>query len=84
MTDTTNFVVDKTIDVTDCVCPMTFVMAKVALEELDGGQVLSIRLNGGEPAQNVPRSIKGEGHEILQLSDNGDGTYILIVKKAGD
>jgi len=84
MADTTNFVVDETVDITDVVCPVTFVKAKVALEELDDGQILSIRLNDGEPVQNVPRSIKEEGHWILKLSDNGDGTYNLIVKKVGD
>jgi tRNA 2-thiouridine synthesizing protein A len=79
-----DFAIDETIDVTDVVCPMTFVKAKVALEELTDGQILSIRLNDGEPVQNVPRSIKGEGHKILKLVDNGDKTYNLIVKKIGD
>jgi len=77
------FAIDESIDITDVVCPMTFVKAKVALEELEDGQVLSIRLNDGEPVQNVPRSIKDEGHRILKLADNGDGTYNLIVKKGG-
>ena len=76
--------IDDTIDITDVVCPTTFVKAKVALEELEEGQILSIRLNDGEPVQNVPRSIKEEGHEILKLDDNQDGTYTLIVKKVGD
>ena len=73
-----------TVDITDVVCPVTFVKAKVALEELDEGQVLSIRMNDGEPVQNVPRSIKEEGHQILKLDDNEDGTYTLYVKKVGD
>ena len=75
---------DDTVDITDVVCPVTFVKAKVALEELDEGQILSIRMNDGEPVQNVPRSIKVEGHQILKLDDNEDGTYTLYVKKAGD
>ena len=79
-----DFKIDDTIDITDVVCPTTFVKAKVALEELDEGQILSIRLNDGEPVQNVPRSIKEEGHEILKLNDNQDGTYTLIVKKVGE
>ena len=74
--------VDGTVDITDVVCPVTFVKAKVALEELDGGQVLAIHMNDGEPAQNVPRSMKDEGHQILKLKDNGDGTYDLFVRKA--
>ena len=75
---------DDTVDITDVVCPVTFVKAKEALEELDEGQILSIRMNDGEPVQNVPRSIKEEGHQILKLDDNEDGTYTLYVKKAGD
>ena len=75
---------DDTVDITDVVCPVTFVKAKVALEELDEGQVLSIRMNDGEPVQNVPRSIKEEGHQILKQDDNEDGTYTLYVKKVGD
>ena len=75
---------DDTVDITDVVCPVTFVKAKVALEELDEGQVSSIRMNDGEPVQNVPRSIKEEGHQILKLDDNEDGTYTLYVKKVGD
>lgn len=76
-----DFQIDDTVDITDVVCPVTFVKAKVALEELDDGQILVIRMNDGEPVQNVPRSIKEEGHQILKLNTNEDGTYTLIVKK---
>lgn len=76
--------IDDTVDITDVVCPVTFVKAKVALEELDERQILSIRMNDGEPVQNVPRSIKEEGHQILKLDDNEDGTYTLYVKKVED
>ena len=76
--------VDDTVDVTDVKCPTTFVKAKVAIEELDEGQILAIRLNDGAPVQNVPRSLKEEGHEILKLNDNQDGTFTLFVKKVGD
>jgi TusA-related sulfurtransferase len=79
-----DIVIDAAVDITDVVCPVTFVKAKVALEELDDGQVLSIRMNDGEPVQNVPRSVKDEGHRILKLSDNNDGTYNLIVRKRGE
>lgn len=78
------FNIDETVDITDVVCPTTFVKAKVALEELDEGQILSIKMNDGEPVQNVPRSIKEEGHQILKLLNNEDGTYELIVRKVGD
>jgi TusA-related sulfurtransferase len=79
-----DYKIDETVDITDVVCPITFVKAKAALDELTEGQIISIRMKDGEPAQNVPRSIKEEGHRILRLSDNRDGTYSLIVRKAED
>ncbi|MBP8593451.1 MAG: sulfurtransferase TusA family protein [Ruminococcus sp.] len=79
-----DFQITDSIDITDAVCPVTFVRAKVALEELEVGDILSIRLNDGEPVQNVPRSIKEEGHKVLHLTDNGDGTYELIVRKEAE
>ncbi len=78
------FQISDRVDITDVVCPTTFVKAKVALEELEEGEILSIRMNDGEPVQNVPRSIKEEGHKILKLIDNEDGTYDLIVQKVGE
>ena len=75
---------DEQVDITDVVCPVTFVKAKVALEEMDEGQVLAVKMNDGEPVQNVPRSVKEEGHQILKLTDNGDDTFTLIVRKVED
>lgn len=74
---------DATLDITDVVCPITFVKTKVALEELEDGQTLELRLNGGEPIQNVPRSLKDEGHRVTGVSQNDDGTYTLMVIKGG-
>ncbi len=78
------FNVDEKIDITDVTCPITFVKTKVALEEMDEGQILQVHLNDGEPVQNVPRSIREEGHEVLELNDNNDGTFELFIKKVGD
>ncbi|MDR2089605.1 MAG: sulfurtransferase TusA family protein [Clostridiales Family XIII bacterium] len=72
---------DAALDITDAVCPITFVRAKAALEEMEAGAVLALRMNDGEPVQNVPRSVKEEGHRILKLADNEDGTYTLFVRK---
>ena len=76
-----DFEINDTVDITDVVCPVTFVKAKVALEELDDGEILAIRMNDGEPVQNVPRSMKEEGHKVLKLVDNEDGTYTMYVRK---
>ena len=38
--------VDDNVDITDVVCPVTFVKAKVALEELDDGKTDSPLITG--------------------------------------
>ena len=70
-----DFEIDERVDITDVVCPMTFVKAKVAMEEIEVGQVLAVTMNEGERVQNVPRSFKEEGQQILKLIDNENGTY---------
>lgn len=74
---------DASVDITDVVCPITFVKVKVAMEELDDGQILEIKMNDGEPIQNVPRSLKDEGHKVLSVEANGDDTYTVLVEKGG-
>lgn len=75
---------DDEVDITDAVCPMTFVRAKAAIEELEIGQVLKVHLNEGEPMQNVPRSLKDDGQQVLRLTPSDEGTFDLCVKKLVD
>ena len=75
--------ITTTVDITDVVCPMTFVKAKVAIEELDKGQILEIRLNEGEPILNVPRSLKEDGHKVIDVQKSEQGTYVILVEKSG-
>lgn len=74
---------DDFVDITDVVCPVTFVKAKMSIEDLEDGQILEIKMNEGEPMLNVPRSFKEEGHKVVSVSDNGDGTFTVFVEKGG-
>jgi TusA-related sulfurtransferase len=74
---------DAFVDISDVVCPITFVKVKVAIEELEDGQVIEVRMNEGEPVQNVPRSLKDEGHKVTQVINNNDGTFTVYVEKGG-
>ena len=46
-------------------CPMNFVKTKIALSTLKTSDILEILLDDGEPIENVPGSIKSEGHKVL-------------------
>lgn len=67
-----------TLDITSDVCPITFVKTKLKLEQLQKGEVLEVILNDGEPIQNVPRSVKEEGHKIILVEKVGDKYRLLI------
>ncbi len=74
---------DAFVDITDVVCPITFVKAKMSIEDLDDGQILEVKMNEGEPLLNVPRSFKDEGHKVVEVNNNGDGTFTVLVEKGG-
>jgi tRNA 2-thiouridine synthesizing protein A len=74
-------VADQTIDITKEICPMTFVKTKLKLDTLRSGQILEVILRDGEPLTNVPRSVKEEGHRILEIRQEGDFYAILIERR---
>lgn len=73
----------ETLNITGDACPMTFVKTKLALELLTSGEVMEVTLNGGEAIKNVPRSVRNEGHKVLSLQKQDDGTYRMLVEKDG-
>src|SRR5688572_20069522 len=73
---------DLELDITDEVCPMTFVRTKLALERMAVGQTVNIKLRDGEPRHNVPRAVKDHGHEVLWLAPLAGDLFELVVRKA--
>ncbi len=77
---------DHYLDITADLCPITFVKTKLLVERMAPGQVAEVRLKVGEPLENVPRSLREEGHEVLGLEpENGaeSGTvHILRFRKS--
>lgn len=59
--------IHETLDVTADRCPMTFVRTRLRLDRMATGQVLEVRFAGREPAENLPRSARELGHEVLAL-----------------
>ena len=62
-------------------CPMNFVKTKIALTPMQSGQILEILLDEGAPIENVPGSVKNEGHTILSTEKVENYWKVLIRKK---
>jgi tRNA 2-thiouridine synthesizing protein A len=72
------YIIDKTLDLRDVICPLNYVKTKLQLEEMEPGQILEVLLDDGEPVLNVPRSVKEDGHKILKVENTGEGFKLLI------
>ncbi len=76
-----DMVVDKKIDIKGLVCPYTFVKSKLAVEDLEIGQVLEILLDNEEAARNIPKSMEDHGHKILKLEKISETDWVIRVRK---
>jgi FdhD protein len=68
-----------TVDLRGVSCPTNFVKARLALETIEPGETVQFLLDNGEPARNVPRSLKAEGHRLLGLEEK-DGYSVLTLE----
>ena len=69
------------LDITKDRCPMTFVKAKLQLEQMEDGDILEILLTEGEPLDKVPRTCTEQGFQVLEISHVKDTIHKIIVKK---
>lgn len=72
---------DRELDITGEVCPMTFVRTRLALDRMQPGQTLLVRLKGQDPLRNVPRTAKEQGHDVLSLETGEDGISLLLLRR---
>ncbi len=75
--------INAQLDLRSVACPINFVKTKLKLEEMKPGEILELILDEGEPIQNVPRSIKAEGHKIIKI-EKLVNCFRLLIKKRCD
>ncbi len=69
-----------TLDITKDHCPMTMVKVKLKLAQMAKGDTLDVLLTGKEPHENVPRTAREHGHEVLSVTAEGNNYHVLIKK----
>lgn len=70
---------DATLDLRRDVCPITYVRTKLKLESMAPGAVLEIWLSRDEAVRGVPRSAQEDGHQVLALEPQIDGSWRLLL-----
>ena len=74
---------DRSIDIRGLVCPMTFVKAKLAIEDMAPGEMLEIVLDYEEASRSIPKSMKDHDHEVLKVEKVNDTDWVLLIRKGG-
>lgn len=73
--------IDREINLKGEVCPYTFVKSLLTLEEMEVGQVLRVIVDYLPSVENVPRSLKYEGHEIIEVTQINDTDWSITIRK---
>ncbi len=68
------------LDLKGTPCPLNYARAKLVIEKLAPGDILEMFLDEGEPIYNVPRNLKDDGHQILNI-EKKENFYRVLVKK---
>ena len=69
---------NELLDLRGTPCPINFVRTKLRLERMASGETLEVWLDGGEPIEQVPDSLKMEGYLMLEISDRTEFFSLLI------
>lgn len=76
--------VAEELDLRGEVCPYTFLKTRLALEALPEAAVLRVVVDNPTSARDVPRSLAGTGHTVLEVEAASDGTWGILVRRGGD
>ena len=72
----------KTIDIKGEVCPYTFVLTKLHLEEMEPDQILEVIIDYGPAVENIPRSIKDQNlGTVLGVDKIGKKEWKITIRK---
>ena len=71
---------DQELNLKGKTCPYTFIESMLALEEMKVGEVLRVIVDYPPAVCDVPRSLKNEGFEVLDVSPINDTDWAILVR----
>lgn len=75
------FKVDKNLDIRGVVCPYTLVKSKLAVEDLEVGQVVEILLDYPEAVTSIPKAMENYGNKVLKVEKISSTEWKILIRK---
>lgn len=69
----------ETLDLRGIPCPKNAAKASLVLAGMDSGEKLTVLIDNGEPLENVPPALEGEGHTIERTWPVSETATALLV-----
>jgi tRNA 2-thiouridine synthesizing protein A len=79
-----DFKVDKKLDIRGVVCPYTLVKSKLAVEDVEVGQVVEILLDYPVAVTSIPKSMVNYGNKVLNVEKISSTEWKILIKKEVD
>ena len=73
--------VDKELNLKGTVCPYNFVKAKLAIEDMEIGQVLRLIVDFPTAKDDVPRGMEYEEQKVLSVRQLNSTDWEIVIKK---
>ena len=72
---------DKTLNIKGVVCHYTLVKSKLAVEDIEVGQVLEVLLDYPEASESIPKAMLNYGHTVLKVEKINDTDWVILIRK---
>jgi tRNA 2-thiouridine synthesizing protein A len=71
---------DKEVDCVGLFCPEPIFRTRTALDEMEKGQILKVTADDPGAESDLKNLAKRLGHEVIEITHNGDEVTIYIKK----
>jgi len=80
----TEVFIDREINLKGEVCPYTLVRSKLAMEEMESGQVLRVIVDHLPAVSNVSKSLSLEGNAVVRVKQLNETDWELVIRKSSE
>ena len=72
------------VDAKGLLCPQPLVEARKRLRKMPSGEILEIIGDHAISKKEIPKAMRESGDEILSVEDQVDGSWRIVIRKAGE